>query len=313
MVGATQAGTLDKPTTYVLSSAERGQIVNWINSASEAQLTGARLSASNIKRILAQQALGGYSNWDQMWVTPLGSNGNMKLVMIQLEMYQNPYDRRATRPPVRIRPQDRAAVINWFNTSSYSAQVAAKLSLGCRDNKIPLWRSQGGFQNWKHLLAVISEGDIMKGAVYVGSARFVSGSTAIEMIQGISTTTGNKFRAMGINSSQQLLYSCVWPEWRQELADKLGQYVYLGTVTFWARRADLNRISGIGGQYGEILEASGVKSIPDLVGKNPDTLRATMLEVNARRNLVQQVPTVTSIRGWITKAATLPKMLEGTL
>lgn len=183
--------------------------------------------------------------------------------------------------------------------------------MGGRDKRIPLWRSQGGFQNWKHLLAVISEGDVMKGAVHIGAARFVSGSTAVEMIEGIGTTTGNKLRALGINSSQQLLYSSVWPEWRQELATRIGGNVFAGTVTFWARRADLNRISGIGGQFGEILEAAGVRSVPDLVGRDPVALRASLLEINARRNLVQQVPTVTSIRGWITRAATLPRMLEG--
>ena len=64
-------------------------------------------------------------------------------------------------------------------------------------------------------------------------------------------------------------------------------------------RADLFRIKGVGGQYGDLLEMAGVDTVPELAKRNPANLYKAMLAVNNSKKLVRQMPTESKVAEWI--------------
>ena len=71
--------------------------------------------------------------------------------------------------------------------------------------------------------------------------------------------------------------------------------------------ADLIRIVGVAEQFAELLEASGVDSIPELSHRVAENLHARMVEVNEKRNLVRRLPSVGQIGSWIEQCKSLPR------
>ncbi|MFT5175412.1 MAG: nucleotidyltransferase/DNA polymerase involved in DNA repair [Gammaproteobacteria bacterium] len=47
--------------------------------------------------------------------------------------------------------------------------------------------------------------------------------------------------------------------------------------------SDLMRVSGIGQEFSELLEAAGVDTVKELRNRNADNLAAKMAEVNAQK------------------------------
>ncbi len=75
-------------------------------------------------------------------------------------------------------------------------------------------------------------------------------------------------------------------------------------------RADLFRIRGVGEEYSDLLEASGVDSVPELAQRNAEHLLQKMLDVNQRRNLVRHLPGPTQVANWIQQAKKLERVVE---
>jgi predicted flap endonuclease-1-like 5' DNA nuclease len=73
--------------------------------------------------------------------------------------------------------------------------------------------------------------------------------------------------------------------------------------------ADLYRVSGIGSEYSELLEAAGVDTVPDLARRSAENLVKKLAEVNEVKKLTRRVPTLTEVTKWIQKAKTLPRAL----
>lgn len=74
-------------------------------------------------------------------------------------------------------------------------------------------------------------------------------------------------------------------------------------------RADLARIRGVGASYSELLEAAGVDTVPELAQRNPANLHAKIQEVNAKRKLVQQLPSPVQVREWVDQAKSLARVV----
>ncbi|AHE66016.1 DUF4332 domain-containing protein [Legionella oakridgensis] len=123
---------------------------------------------------------------------------------------------------------------------------------------------------------------------------------------------GVKFRELlqkaGIEDQEQLLAACSQRSGRQALAKETGINPKL--ILKWTQQADLARINGIGEEYAELLEFSGVDSVQTLAQFTPEKLFQTMLQVNEQANLVRAMPSMTKIESWIEQAQTLPSMLE---
>ena len=125
----------------------------------------------------------------------------------------------------------------------------------------------------------------------------------IEAIEGIGPKYAEILRGAGIASTGQLLAQGSRPQGRRELAERLNINEKL--ILQWVNMSDLFRIKGVGGQYAELLEASGVDTVKELRNRNAPNLADKMREVNAQKRLVRQVPNLERVENWIQQAKQL--------
>ncbi len=127
-------------------------------------------------------------------------------------------------------------------------------------------------------------------------------------IEGIGEAYSSKLEAAGITSLEKLLSSACEKKGRKELAEKTGISEKL--ILNWVNRADLSRIKGISTQYADLLEASGVDTVPELAQRNAENLTAKMAEVNEAKKLVRKLPTAKQVTDWVAQAKELPRMIN---
>ncbi len=87
---------------------------------------------------------------------------------------------------------------------------------------------------------------------------------------------------------------------RKDLAAATGISEKL--ILEWVNLADLMRVKGIGKQFAELLEASGVDTIKELRKRKASSLAAKMKEVNAAKKLSRTSPAESLIEKWIAQA-----------
>ncbi|MEQ9498486.1 MAG: DUF4332 domain-containing protein [Deltaproteobacteria bacterium] len=124
----------------------------------------------------------------------------------------------------------------------------------------------------------------------------------IEEIEGIGPAYGEKLAAAGIKTTDDFLAHCADAKGRKAIAEKTD--ISEKRILTWANLADLMRIDGIGPQYSELLEASGVDTVKELRHRNAENLAAKMKEVNAEKNLANATPAASVVQGWIDEAKT---------
>lgn len=130
----------------------------------------------------------------------------------------------------------------------------------------------------------------------------------VEEIEGIGPVFGEKLREAGVNSTDKLLEATKTKKQRTALADQTG--IPEAKVLRFANMADLFRITGVGQEYADLLEAAGVDTVPELAQRNAANLAAKMEEVNAEKNLSRRTPSATEVEKWVAEAKTLPRALE---
>ena len=129
----------------------------------------------------------------------------------------------------------------------------------------------------------------------------------IEEIEGIGPAYGEKLTAAGVNDTDDLLDKAGAPAGRKALAEATG--LSEKQILGWTNMADLMRVSGIGKQFAELLEASGVDTIKELRNRNAENLATKMGEINAEKNLAKTSPTESMCQEWIDQAKTLDPLL----
>lgn len=122
----------------------------------------------------------------------------------------------------------------------------------------------------------------------------------IDEIEGIGPAYREKLAAAGINTTDDLLKLCCDAKGRQQVAEKTG--LSGSQILAWVNMADLMRISGVGGEYSELLEAAGVDTIKELRTRNAENLAAKMKEVNDSKKLTRTVPSQSTVAKWIEQA-----------
>jgi hypothetical protein len=65
----------------------------------------------------------------------------------------------------------------------------------------------------------------------------------------------------------------------------------------------------VGSEYADLLEASGVDSVPELAQRDAGNLAGRMAQVNEDKNLVRQAPSETQVQAWVAEAKGLPKIV----
>ena len=125
----------------------------------------------------------------------------------------------------------------------------------------------------------------------------------IEEIEGIGAAYGEKLASADISTTDDLLKLCCDAKGRKATAEKTG--LTAGQLLKWANMADLMRISGIGSEYSELLEAAGVDTVKELRHRNAANLATRMAEVNETRKLTRAVPSEKVVSGWVEQAGSL--------
>lgn len=126
-------------------------------------------------------------------------------------------------------------------------------------------------------------------------------------IEGIGETTAQRLIDAGIGNTDTLLEKGASAAGRREIAEATGMDA--GRVLKFVNHADLMRIRGVGGEYSELLEASGVDSVPELAQRNADNLAAKMAEVNAAKQLTRSVPSAKTVSEWVGQAKALARIV----
>ncbi len=122
----------------------------------------------------------------------------------------------------------------------------------------------------------------------------------IEEIEGIGPSYAEKLAGAGIKNTDDLLKLCCEAKGRKQIAEKCD--VAEKRILTWVNLADLMRVSGIGPQFSELLEASGVDTIKELRTRNAANLAEKMAEVNGEKKLAKTSPAESVIQGWIDAA-----------
>lgn len=125
----------------------------------------------------------------------------------------------------------------------------------------------------------------------------------IEDIEGIGPAYGAKLDEAGIKTTDDFLKLCAGKKGRTDVAGRTGLSEKL--ILTWANLADLMRISGVGPQYSELLEAAGVDTVKELATRNAESLAVKMEEVNAAKNLSGAAPAKSVVETWVVQAKSL--------
>ena len=136
----------------------------------------------------------------------------------------------------------------------------------------------------------------------------VGGSYPIEKIEGIGKVYGSRFRELGIRTTAQLLKAAGTPKGRRAVAKNMDVTTKL--ILEWVNRADLMRVPGIGEEYSDLLEASGVDTVKELRRRNADNLYAEVCKINKQKHLVRRDPTLKEVNSWISAAQKMKAVVE---
>ena len=132
---------------------------------------------------------------------------------------------------------------------------------------------------------------------------------SLTKVEGIGKKYQRQLQKTGISTSEALLKAGATRKGRNQLAKDSGISAKL--ILEWVNRVDLFRIKGVGTQYADLLEASGVDTVVELGKRVPENLLATMEKTNNKRKkkLVRQLPGIRMVKKWITQAKRLKRVV----
>ncbi len=130
----------------------------------------------------------------------------------------------------------------------------------------------------------------------------------IDEIEGIGPATREKLTTAGVVDTDGLLEKGCDPKGREALAEASG--LSEKQLLKFVNMADLFRIKGVGSEYAELLECSGVDTVKELAQRNAENLAAKMREVNDEKKLTRQVPSTSQVEAWVAEAKDLPRKVE---
>jgi len=125
-------------------------------------------------------------------------------------------------------------------------------------------------------------------------------SYPIEDIEGVGPAYAEKLGAAGITTTGDLLEAGGGKKGRGDIAAKTDISEKL--ILKWVNHSDLMRISGIGGEYAELLEAAGVDTVKELQHRNAANLAEALQKTNDEKSLTRQVPSESMVTKWIDQA-----------
>ncbi len=130
----------------------------------------------------------------------------------------------------------------------------------------------------------------------------------IDQIEGIGPASAEKLGTAGIKSTSDLLKMCCDSKGRKSTSEKTG--LSEKQLLRWTNMADLMRISGVGEEYSDLLEAAGVDTVKELRNRRSENLAAKMAEINAQKKLTRVVPSEKQVAKWVEQAKSLEAVIS---
>lgn len=131
--------------------------------------------------------------------------------------------------------------------------------------------------------------------------------TPVSAIEGVGEKFAAKLSEAGAAHVDELLEKCADPKGRKALSEATG--IDTKHLLKWANMADLMRIEGVGPEFAQLLEASGVDTVKELRNRDAGNLSAKMHEVNETKKLTRRVPSEATVGGWVEQAKALDPVL----
>ena len=130
----------------------------------------------------------------------------------------------------------------------------------------------------------------------------------LEYVEGIGPVYAGRLKAIGLVTCLDLLKAGSTRKGREEITAKAE--IPGALILKWVNHVDLYRVKGVGSEYADLLEASGVDTVVELAQRVPSNLLSRMLEVNAQKKLVRQPPTAAQTADWVAQAKGLPRVVS---
>lgn len=131
--------------------------------------------------------------------------------------------------------------------------------------------------------------------------------TKLVDIEGLNANHAKQLQQAGVRSAASLLKKAGSKKGRQDLSKTCN--LSEKQLLEWVNRADLTRIKGVSTQFSDLLENSGVDSVPELANRKADNLHAKLNEVNKKKHFVKRLPSEKEVNHWVSQAKKLPKMV----
>ena len=133
---------------------------------------------------------------------------------------------------------------------------------------------------------------------------------SIETIEGIGAKYGKALRKAGIRTTGALLKEGGSKKGRKALAEASG--CTESQLLEWVNRADLMRVRGVGEEYSDLLEQSGVDTVKELRNRKPANLHQKMIDTNIAKKgrIVRRPPSLGEVERWVAHAKELDPMVS---
>ena len=132
-------------------------------------------------------------------------------------------------------------------------------------------------------------------------------TSRLTYVEGIGEESAAKLEEIGIGTPEALLARGATLKGRQEIAEQSGLSDKL--ILKWVNHADMFRVSGIGSEYADLLEAAGVDTVVELASRVPANLHAKLVATNQEKKLVRQMPVLWQVERWVALAKALPRVV----
>jgi hypothetical protein len=142
---------------------------------------------------------------------------------------------------------------------------------------------------------------------WAGAAR-ASHYAVADVPRLITPAQVEKLHKASVETTEQLLDKGAKSKDRKALAKATG--LKGPELLELVHRCDLLRIKGVGSEMVLLLEAAGVKTTADLVGKEAGPLTAAMEAANKKAKISEKPPTEPQLADWIAQAKKLPQVVE---
>ena len=126
---------------------------------------------------------------------------------------------------------------------------------------------------------------------------------SISAIRSIGQRDATRLRKGRVRTTDALLREASSRPGRRAISKRTG--IPTADLLVWAQQAELMTVAGIGSEYADLLCAAGVETVKTLRRRNAANLMTALDQVNTKKRIVQRLPTLEMVQGWIDGASNL--------